>query len=155
EAARIARDLGGKRNGSGYLCHCPVPGHGRGRGDRNPSLSVCDGDVSPLVHCFAGCDPQDVLNALRQRALLDDRPESASAPTRISRFSTRCTKPKSALRIDQADNHKRQQHAKATWLWSQRQPIPGTIAERYLREARHYAGPLPSTLAFLPARDQY
>jgi hypothetical protein len=31
-----------------------------------------------------------------------------------------------------------------------RQPIAGTIAERYLRAARRYARPLPQTLAFLP-----
>ncbi|GAB9242091.1 DUF7146 domain-containing protein [Bradyrhizobium diazoefficiens] len=46
----------------------------------------------------------------------------------------------------------RQQHGKARWLWSQRQPIGGTIAERYLREVRGIVCPLPPTLAFLPPR---
>lgn len=45
-----------------------------------------------------------------------------------------------------------QQHDKARWLWSQRQPIGGTIAERYLREVRGIICPLPPTLAFLPQR---
>jgi hypothetical protein len=44
---------------------------------------------------------------------------------------------------------------KARWLWSQRQPIGGSIAETYLREARGYGGPLPATLAFLPSRGDY
>jgi hypothetical protein len=44
---------------------------------------------------------------------------------------------------------------KARWLWSQRQPIEGTPAEIYLREARGYGGPLPATLGFLPARAKY
>jgi len=44
----------------------------------------------------------------------------------------------------------RQQHQKARWLWSQRQPIGGTIAERYVREARGITCPLPPTLGFLP-----
>jgi hypothetical protein len=44
---------------------------------------------------------------------------------------------------------------KARWLWSHRIPIAGSIAERYLREARGYSGPLPATLAFLPARGDY
>jgi hypothetical protein len=45
--------------------------------------------------------------------------------------------------------------AKARWLWSQRQPIGRSIAETYLRDARGYGGPLPPTLGFLPARDEY
>ena len=40
----------------------------------------------------------------------------------------------------------------AQWLWSQSRPLIGTIAERYLRSARGYDGPLPATLRFLPAR---
>jgi hypothetical protein len=53
------------------------------------------------------------------------------------------------------EEYERQQREKAAWLWSQRRPIAGSIAERYLRDARHYTGPLPLTLGFLPARDQY
>jgi hypothetical protein len=45
--------------------------------------------------------------------------------------------------------------SKALWLWSQRRPIAGSVAERYLREARGYGGPLPATLAFLPARGDH
>ena len=44
---------------------------------------------------------------------------------------------------------------KARWLWSRRRPFVGTIAERYLREARCYPGPLPATLGFLPARGEH
>jgi hypothetical protein len=44
---------------------------------------------------------------------------------------------------------------KALWLWKQRRPINGTVAERYLRDARGYGGPLPTTLAFLPARGDH
>lgn len=40
----------------------------------------------------------------------------------------------------------------ACYLWGQRQPLAGSIAERYLRTVRGYGGPLPGTLAFLPAR---
>jgi hypothetical protein len=38
----------------------------------------------------------------------------------------------------------------AAWLWSRRKSIAGSIAEKYLRQARGYSGPLPPTLAFLP-----
>ena len=71
-AASIARALGGHRNGDGYLVRCPVSRHGKGRGDRSPSLSIRDGDDCLLVRCFAGCDPRDVLAELRRRGLLDD-----------------------------------------------------------------------------------
>ena len=43
----------------------------------------------------------------------------------------------------------------ARFLWSRRQPITGSIAETYLREARGYRGPLPATLGFLPARREH
>jgi hypothetical protein len=45
--------------------------------------------------------------------------------------------------------------SKARWLWSQRQPIVGSIAERYLREARGHRGALPPTIGFLPGRDGF
>jgi hypothetical protein len=48
-----------------------------------------------------------------------------------------------------------EQSRKAAWLWRHRQPIAGSIAEIYLRAARGYGGPLPATLAFLPAGDSY
>jgi hypothetical protein len=43
----------------------------------------------------------------------------------------------------------------ARFLWSKHKPIEGSIAERYLRDARGYHGPLPSTLGFLPARGEH
>jgi hypothetical protein len=45
---------------------------------------------------------------------------------------------------------------KATWLWSKRRPIVGSLAETYLRTARGYGGGvLPSTLGFLPERGKH
>ena len=86
--------------GGNYLVCCPV------HEDRNPSLSLRDGDDGRLLaHCFAGCDPLDVLAEIRSRigrreyqgngfavALVNSRPVPAardpadvqppSAPTR-------------------------------------------------------------------------
>lgn len=56
---------------------------------------------------------------------------------------------KSMPKID--DDYEQRQRAKAAWLWSQRRPIAGSIAETYLH-ARGYGGPLPRTLGFLPPR---
>lgn len=56
---------------------------------------------------------------------------------------------------ERARLHKTDRLAKARWLWSQRQRIDGTPAERYLRNARGYSGPLPVTLGFLPGRGNH
>jgi len=53
------------------------------------------------------------------------------------------------------DSYERQQHRKASWLWTQRQTITGTVAERYLREVRGITIALPATIGFLPPRDGY
>jgi hypothetical protein len=47
-----------------WMVSCPVPGHGKGTGDHNPSLHVSvggeDGDKA-LFHCFAGCSQEAVI----------------------------------------------------------------------------------------------
>ncbi|MGA7244915.1 MAG: hypothetical protein WBX19_17130, partial [Terracidiphilus sp.] len=75
DAQAIAKLLGGRREGAGYLCHCPVKGHGKGRGDRRPSLGVSDGDKALVVHCFAGCASTAVLAALRSLSPTDQLPK--------------------------------------------------------------------------------
>ena len=140
-AQEIAVALGGGYaqqlpNGS-YLTRCPVPSHGKGRGDHSPSLSLRDGDHDLLVHCFAGCDPLDILDAIHDD-ILDKDGQVYDKPTL-------------ATASKDSSEYKRQQHGKALRLWRQRRPIAGTIAERYLR-SRGITCELPATLAFLPAR---
>jgi hypothetical protein len=55
--------------------------------------------------------------------------------------------PLSKTTVPRTDAAKRD---KAQWLWTRRRPIIGSPAEIYLRRARRYSGPMPSTLAFLP-----
>jgi hypothetical protein len=77
------------------------------------------------------------------------RDRSASAPDPV------------ALQRAQAEAAERERVAsverlqKAAWLWSKRQPVAGTDAETYLRDARGYGGPLPGTLGFLPGRGDH
>jgi CHC2 zinc finger len=47
-----------------------------------------------------------------------------------------------------------EQHAKARWLWSRRQPASGTLVERYLA-GRGYSGAIPPTIGFVPASGDY
>ena len=56
----IARLDGVKETGPGkYLSRCPA------HDDRSPSLAIKDGDDGRiLVHCFAGCETEDVLSAI-------------------------------------------------------------------------------------------
>lgn len=64
---------------------CPVPGHGQGNGDQNPSVTVDignDGDRT-VIHCHAGCTEKDVLEyaGLTERNLFfDERPARRPSP---------------------------------------------------------------------------
>jgi hypothetical protein len=131
-AAAIAAKLAGhpvRPHGRNYVIQCPA------HDDQNPSLSIRDGDDGRLiVHCFAGCDPLDVLSEIRARiGNIREHVETSPKPAKGS------------------SAYERGQHEKARWFWSQRLPIAGSIAERYLREGRGITCPLASTLAFLPA----
>jgi hypothetical protein len=79
----IARALRGKSMAGGaYLVRCPVPSHGNGKGDQNPSLMIRDGDKAGriLVHCYAGCPAADVLGELRRRNLLECSADDSYSP---------------------------------------------------------------------------
>jgi hypothetical protein len=69
DARQVYAVLGGRRvNDHTFICHCPCPLHRNG--DRNPSLSVADGDHGRLLlYCFAGGDYDDVVAALRAKGL--------------------------------------------------------------------------------------
>ena len=56
QAEEIAKTLGNAKKVNGqWVASCPVPGHGRGNGDKNPSLSISDGDDGrPIFHCHGG-----------------------------------------------------------------------------------------------------
>ena len=85
-ARDVALALAGRRaqrlaDGS-YLVPCPVPSHGKGRGDRNPSLRIGDGASRLLV-----CDTPDQgerhpVEGLRQylRRARRHRPQCPARP---------------------------------------------------------------------------
>jgi len=74
QAEQIAKALGNaKRVGKGWLASCPLPTHGQGHGDKNPSLSISDGeDGKPLFKCHSGCDQHELFHAIRNYGLLPD-----------------------------------------------------------------------------------
>ena len=46
-------------------------------------------------------------------------------------------------------------HSKALRLWAARAPLPGSVGETYLRQARAYRGPIPPTLGYLAPKGEY
>jgi len=53
-----------RRNGASHLASCPVTSHGKGNGDREPSLSIGESDGRVLLKCMSGCQTTDVLVAM-------------------------------------------------------------------------------------------
>jgi hypothetical protein len=82
-----------------------------------------------------------------QKGYVRDDDASPPAPAILKRFKAE------AEERERTDKEERLR--KARRLWSRRLPIEGSIAERYLRVARGYRGPIPATLGFLPAREKY
>ena len=72
----IAKALGNAKKVNGqWVASCPVPGHGSGNGDKNPSLSITESEGKTLFHCHAGCDQREVFDAVRERNLLQSTPK--------------------------------------------------------------------------------
>ena len=80
QAEQIAKSLGNAKRANGqWVASCPVPSHGKGNGDKNPSLSVhIDDDGKPLFHCHGGCTQESVFQTIRDMQLLpelEERPD--------------------------------------------------------------------------------
>jgi hypothetical protein len=75
----IARTLGGRRAGGGWIACCPA------HEDRKPSLSITGAKGGKvLVRCHAGCEQARVVAALRSRGLW-----IGNSPRRFTRFAPR------------------------------------------------------------------
>ena len=140
-ARELVKALGGRWHGSYAMTRCPVPSHGTGNGDRDPSLKIVDGDGGEIVvHCFGGCQWKDVKDALRREGLL---PEQGQRP--LIQPDPEGQARRRAER--QAEDEKKAQIARA--LWRQARPVtPNDPAGLYLT-SRGLPGPWPSSLRFL------
>ncbi len=134
EAEHITRALGGRWAGRTGTARCPA------HDDREPSLSLSTGRGGGLLlHCHAGCDFRDVLDALRGRGLVEGRSAFREPdPARVARQRA----------AEEAEARKREGQALA--CWRETVPVTGTLAETYLR-ARGIACDLPECLRFHPA----
>lgn len=84
----------------GWIASCPAPSHGKGNGDRNPSLSIREGDDGRvLLHCHGGCDIDTITDAmgLRKADLFPDTARkglpSSRKPFEHSNLGTNGPKP--------------------------------------------------------------
>lgn len=103
ETRNVVSRLKGKWHGDYAMCHCPA------HDDSNPSLSLRQGEKGILVHCFAGCDRDDVLRAIRSQNI------SFGKET-----GTKSIKSKSTSNI-------------AKSIWDEGMSVKGTIAVNYLK----------------------
>ena len=133
-AETVAKALGGRKTGRGWVAHCPA------HDDRNPSLAICDAeDGKVLVHCHAGCHPHDVIAALRARGLLDaaERGQCRRAQRRN-------------VAAPQPDKYPVERSTAALAIWQSSKPTPGSAVETYLA-SRGIDPPLANSLRFHPA----
>jgi Toprim domain len=123
-AAEVASHLSGVPFGEGYLCRCPVLGHGKGRGDHTRSLLFRDGDQSGrlLVKCFAGCPPTSILAVIRSISKLEHR-QHTRAPS-SQRLAT----------SERKSTEERTRQAEV--IWSRSRELGATLATTYLNKHR-------------------
>jgi putative DNA primase/helicase len=132
-AEAIARALGGRRAGGGWMACCPA------HADRDPSLSIRDaGDGKVLVRCHAGCEQARVIGALRLRGLWEES----------DRFRSRLVRPPSRPgRMDKPNHDASQRTSPALAIWQFATPAGGTLVDTYLL-SRSLHLPPPPTLRF-------
>jgi hypothetical protein len=131
-AEALARSLGAKRNGSGWLCRCPA------HDDHDPSLSIEERSGKALFICRSGCSQAAVLDALRQRGLwpgLDEERRGGAKRRIVATYSYRdaggalCYQ---VVRFEPKDfRQRRPDGAPDRWLWNMTgiEPLPYRLPE--------------------------
>jgi hypothetical protein len=137
------------RKSSGeYVGPCPVCGAGHDRFAIRPAKQLFNCRVCGVGGCGAidleiflgGCDFVTAVKRLTNTESLSGK--------RLT------TKKAANQRKCERNAEEVNQHAKAAWLWSQRQPITASPVETYLR-ARGYVGVIPPTIGYLPAHREH
>ena len=127
-AESLTKALQGRWSGSSGVARCPA------HDDRTPSLSLRDGnDDTLLTHCHAGCTPEAVWAALRDRGLVGGENGTRTMREPISRRRDNSSHQRSALEI-----------------WRATQPAENTPVAAYLR-SRGITIPIPLTIRYHPA----
>jgi len=137
-AAQLARLLGAKKSGRQYFCRCPA------HDDTTPSLIFWDGHTSIRFKCFSGCEPEDIIAALRQRGLWNG---SRTTRDPDKNFCPNVRQPARDA------NGARSNRDFALSVWRAAEPVKNSLAERYLNGRGLYLPPgdLQGIARFHPA----
>jgi hypothetical protein len=122
DIAQLVRALGAKRSGRQWVCRCPA------HDDHEPSLIFWQGHSAIRFKCYAGCEPLDIIAALRRRGLWDgkdaDAGDGSSSHQRLS---------SSSRNRDREDERERARKlGLAERIWRQSFDIAGTAGEAHL-----------------------
>ena len=108
--------LGGvKSTGDGrFAARCPVPSHGKGRGDKGPSLSVGESTEGKLLlYCHAGCSFTDIV---RELGLENIPPEESRI---VVEYDYRDEKGQLSFQVVRFEPKGfRQRHWDGEWVWN-------------------------------------
>ena len=132
-AEALTRALDGRWYGSYGVARCPA------HDDRNPSLTIRDGDDKVLIWCQAACDQDAVIGALKARGLwtIGDTHQRHYRPVAV---------PETHRKVDALHEARRSQVAH---IWRQTGPAAGSLIARYMA-SRGIITPLPPDLHFHP-----
>ena len=115
----IARALGGRRSGGQWMARCIC------HDDKTPSLALREGEGARLlVHCFAGCDWRDILMELKRRGLLDHDGREDQGKEYVHQDNEK---------RQSTSHHGRAIASRAMDIFCKAAPLPGSLAEHYLR----------------------
>jgi hypothetical protein len=127
-ARDIAHALKAKRSGRQWSCCCPA------HDDHNPSLIFWDGDKPGVVRfkCYSGCDPRDVLAALRHRGLLDDHERRGGSNGAVAPTVAAQNRDRQKREDDERESAHNLQQAEC--IWSKAGRIEGTPGAVFFSE---------------------
>jgi putative DNA primase/helicase len=151
DIAHIAKSLGkASRSGQNWTCLCPA------HKDRMPSLSMALGqDGQLLLHCYAGCSFDQILQELHHKRLLENlcknvpcsyRPSKPPKPSKVVDF---CQSPASKPYLKPSKVDPCRDNPSIARLWESSKPAGNTAVERYLH-SRGLTVAIPPTLRYLP-----
>ena len=117
-AAKLAKALGGRRYGRHWQARCPA------HDDHDPSLSISvSREGVTLVHCFAGCSQDQVIDALRHRGLWANGDASHDRIITPERYKAA---------NEQRERESAERAATVLRIWNEGVDPAGTLAEKYL-----------------------
>ena len=136
--AKIAHRCGNASKSNGdFICSCPVSSHGKGRGDKHPSLSIAEDRGKLLLKCHAGCSFEEILKTLMDMGLITD-----SSNDQYNTANNTLAQTNFVVRVNPAP-------LEAVAIWDNSIEAADTLVERYLY-SRNLTVKTPETIRFHP-----